>query len=172
VAMRSLVALAHGGWNLWPGCLGKSSTVTSIRRPASASVLGPLTLNRPQPDERLHTRSELADRERLHHVIVRTRRQACDPVVHLVPGGQDADRDRRPFDAQPADDLYPRDTRQPDIEHDRIGATSGDSLQRPFTRSDALHGKSSPSPFVTTTRTALSSSTTSTRTRGVSMARR
>ena len=71
--------------------------------------------------QRAQTGLQLADVERLDHVVVGAGVQSLDPVVDRVAGGEDQDRHPVARRGAGGADLEPVDARQADVEHHGVG---------------------------------------------------
>jgi hypothetical protein len=81
------------------------------------------------PEQGADPRAELADRERLRHVVVGAQVQPDDAVRLLAAGGQHQDRDFDPVGPQLPADVVPARPRQHQIENQEVRALLPDQAQ-------------------------------------------
>src|SRR5438093_12541011 len=79
-----------------------------------------LIANAGSPEDGAHTRDDLARRERLRHVIVRSELQA-DDAIGLLPAGGQHDHGRRPRGPDQTEHLEAVDPREHQIEKHEVG---------------------------------------------------
>ena len=148
VAGEHLPGMARGGVEQPELAAGEPEVAPPARRDVAARVHdevleddGTVAGHAAAAQERLEPRGELGEREWLDEVVIGSRLQAADAVLHVVARGEDADRDLDAARAHAPDDAHAVEVGHRHVEDDRRGRAGRDGVERGAAPGGRLDGE-------------------------------